>query len=252
MTTATQTQIRRDTATNLTAATPVAGELGYDTTNKRLVVGDGSTAGGIKHTSAKDLQNQTFCMGTVGGTADAITITNSPVKAALASGQRGCFKATGTNTTTSVTMNEDILGAKSVKKMSSGALAALAVGDIVTGGIYEYYYDGTQYQIKALGEGPFTTVVTALGVGSIILAEPNATAGTMAAGATTAAANLTPVTLKIISYTNSYDSHNIRYLTCVSSGDTITGTWQALESIVGIAGAVNNANTTYGLFQRIS
>ena len=82
MATAIQKQFRRDTYTNLIAATPVAGEPAWDTTNKRLCMGDGSTLGGIRHTSAKDYQNQTFIYGTVGGTGDVITIVNLTVWAA--------------------------------------------------------------------------------------------------------------------------------------------------------------------------
>lgn len=44
--TAVQVQTRRDTATNIAAATGAAGEVWVDTTNWRLVVNDGSTAGG--------------------------------------------------------------------------------------------------------------------------------------------------------------------------------------------------------------
>ena len=52
---ANQVQIRRDTAGNLATSTPATGEVGYDTTNKRLVVGDGSTSGGIKHLNGSKL-----------------------------------------------------------------------------------------------------------------------------------------------------------------------------------------------------
>jgi len=149
MTTATQTQIRRDTATNLTAATPASGELGYDTTNKRLVIGDGSTAGGIKCTMAKDLQNQTFIAGTVGGTGDVITLTNSPAITAYASNQKFSFKA-GASNTTAATINVDGLGAKNIKKMLDNALASLVANDIISGGEYEIIYDGTQFQILGL------------------------------------------------------------------------------------------------------
>ncbi len=41
-----QVQLRRDTATNVAAFTPAQGEAVVDLTNNRLVVGDGSTAGG--------------------------------------------------------------------------------------------------------------------------------------------------------------------------------------------------------------
>lgn len=150
--TTTQTQIRRDTATNLNAATPAEGELGYDKTNKRLVVGDGLTAGGIKHASAADVQGQKFTYPTVGGTGDAITLTNTPPKTALVAGQQGTFKA-GANNTTAVQINEDGLGLKNAKKMQAGSLVALVANDFVAGGIYDYVYDGTQYQIQGLPTG---------------------------------------------------------------------------------------------------
>jgi hypothetical protein len=46
MTTAVQVQYRRDTAANVAAFTGAAGEMVVDTTNHRLVVQDGATAGG--------------------------------------------------------------------------------------------------------------------------------------------------------------------------------------------------------------
>jgi len=42
-----QLQLRRGTGAQLAAFTPQAGELVVDTTNNRLVVGDGATAGGF-------------------------------------------------------------------------------------------------------------------------------------------------------------------------------------------------------------
>ena len=41
-----QLQLRRDTATNIAGFTPAQGEVLVDTTNHRLTVGDGATAGG--------------------------------------------------------------------------------------------------------------------------------------------------------------------------------------------------------------
>lgn len=142
----TQTQIRRDTATNLNAATPVSGELAYDTSNKRLSVGDGTTAGGIKHASAPDIQKQSFAYGTVGGTANAITLTNSPVITSYVNGLALTFKATATNTS-STTVNVDGLGAKNIYKMVEGTLTALSGDEIYSGGIYTITYDGTQFQL---------------------------------------------------------------------------------------------------------
>jgi hypothetical protein len=151
MTTSTQTQLRRGTHAQVVAMTPVVGEAVVDTTNKRVNLGDGSTAGGIPQANAADVQNQTFTAGTVGGTADAITLTNYPVVAAYATNQRFVFKATGSNTT-AVTLAVDGLTAKNVKKMIAGTLTALSANDITGGGLYEVYYDGTQFQIKGLDE----------------------------------------------------------------------------------------------------
>lgn len=174
--TATQTQLRRDTAANLNAATPASGEPGWDTTNKRLVVGDGTTAGGIRCTMAKDLQNQTFIAGTVAGSGNAITLTNSPVVAAYAANQRFTFKASAGNTG-ATTVNVDGLGAKNILKMQGGSLTALSSGDIVSGGVYDIFYDGTQFQIKGLDE----TVTT----GGTILQIAESLSGATAAGSTT-------------------------------------------------------------------
>lgn len=151
-----QVQIRRDTATNLNAATPAEGEMGFDKTNKRFVVGDGLAAGGIPHASAADIQKQSFVYPTVGGTANAITLTNTYPVLVYAAPLKQVFKATASNTT-AVTVNVDGLGTKNVKKMNNGALADLVANDIISGGIYEIWYDGTQFQIKGLAEGPFSS-----------------------------------------------------------------------------------------------
>lgn len=51
----------------------------------------------------------------------------------------------------SITINRATLGAKTVKKLSSGALANLASGDIVAGVRYLMGYDGTNYQCFTCG-----------------------------------------------------------------------------------------------------
>lgn len=147
--TATQTQLRRGTAAQVAGFTPAANELVVNTTDKRLHLGDGLTAGGIPHASAADIQKQSFSYSTVGGTGNAITLTNSPAVSALANGLRLTFKATNTNTG-ATTVAVDGLTAKNIYKLLDGALTALVAGDIISGGIYEIIYDGTQFQIKGL------------------------------------------------------------------------------------------------------
>lgn len=43
-----QVQHRRDSNTNIEGVTPAVGELGYDTTKKEALMGDGATAGGVR------------------------------------------------------------------------------------------------------------------------------------------------------------------------------------------------------------
>lgn len=142
----TQTQIRRDTATNINAATPTAGELAWDTTNERLRVGNGSTAGGIHQASAKDVQNNAFGYATAGGSANALTLTLSPAPASYSAGQEFVFKAASSNSG-AATLNVNSLGAKNIYKMSAGVLGAVASGDIISGTVYKVIYDGTQFQL---------------------------------------------------------------------------------------------------------
>lgn len=78
--------------------------------------------------------------GTVGGSANAITLTNSTPVTAYANGNGYSFVATSTNTG-ATTLNVDGLGAVSVVKGSS--LSALSGGEIVKGASYNVYDDGT-------------------------------------------------------------------------------------------------------------
>lgn len=80
---------------------------------------------------------------TVGGTADAITLTPSPAITAYVAGQEFSFIVSGANTT-AVTVNVSGLGAKSVTKNGSTALAA---GELVAGQIVTLRYDGTRFQL---------------------------------------------------------------------------------------------------------
>ena len=148
---ANQVQIRRDSNTNLNASTPASGELGWDTTNKRLRGGDGSTAGGIYIPNRTDLQNQSFIAVDAGGTADALTLTlpTGLVPSAYTKFQRFVFKATATNTTTA-TLNVNSLGAKTIKKMSTAGATALSGGEIYNGQVYAVVYDGTDMLLESV------------------------------------------------------------------------------------------------------
>lgn len=82
---------------------------------------------------------------TVGGTADAITLTVTPGPSSLVEGLRVLFKAASTNTG-AVTIDLNGLGARNVKAVG----ATLNASDIRAGTYYEVMYDGTDWQISAL------------------------------------------------------------------------------------------------------
>lgn len=80
---------------------------------------------------------------TVGGTADAITLTPSPAILLYSAGMRFAFLATGNNTG-ATTVNISGLGVKTVKTLLGAALAA---GDITSGNVYSMTYDGTDFRL---------------------------------------------------------------------------------------------------------
>jgi len=154
---ATQTRFRRGTATQCDAMTPAADELISDTTNNRMRKGDGTTAGGIHLPNSYDIQKLAFNSGTVAGTANAITITEDIAPLALSKYLTVTFIAGSTNTGPT-TLNLNGLGVKNIKKITAGALADLAAGDIVAGGMYTATYDTVQWQLQTLYNSGLITV----------------------------------------------------------------------------------------------
>lgn len=96
---------------------------------------------------------------TVGGTADAITLTGAAAAiTAYAAGQTFSFIAGATNTG-AATVNVDGVGVKSI---TGPAGTALVAGQIVAGVTIIMTYDGTQFQIN-------TAAPVAIDVGSILI-----------------------------------------------------------------------------------
>jgi hypothetical protein len=103
---------------------------------------------------------------------------------AYATGQRFFFVAPATNTG-ACTLNINAIGAKSVTKQGTTALAA---GDIVLNGIVQVVYDGTQFQIL----NPVTsaaTTVTSFSAGTTGLTPSTTTTGAVTLAGTLAIAN---------------------------------------------------------------
>jgi hypothetical protein len=82
--------------------------------------------------------------GTVGGTADAITLTLSPAETAYATNQRFLVKATGANTVTTPTLNVSGLGAKTIKLPDGSAVVA---SQWATNAMLLLVYDGTDMML---------------------------------------------------------------------------------------------------------
>jgi hypothetical protein len=72
MTTATQVQLRRGTASQIAAFIGAAGEVTPDMTNRRLVLHDGSTAGGFQQASMADVNAAIATSGANGGVGGSI------------------------------------------------------------------------------------------------------------------------------------------------------------------------------------
>lgn len=148
---ATQVRFRRDTRANLDLSTPVEGEIGVDTTNNRLILGDGSTSGGIPQASYVDVQNQRFTAADGSGT-NTITLSFDDAPTAYAEYQRFTFKPSENNTG-ATTLNVNSLGAKNIKKDDgSGTLVDLEGDELKANIPVDVIYDGTQFVVQ-LGGG---------------------------------------------------------------------------------------------------
>jgi hypothetical protein len=169
-----------DIATALTNSIAVNGES-VVTNNIPLggnkLTGVGAATASTDAMTLLNAQNGTgVYVATVGGTADVITISPSPVIASYVTGQMFSFIASGANTT-NVTINVNGLGAKAVTKNGTTALVA---GDIPSGFLVSIRYDGTRFQLvgsasTAFNGGTLTGDIT-MSASSIIEAEGAAVA----------------------------------------------------------------------------
>jgi len=107
------------------------------------------------------------------GSSNTYVVTASPVISSYVEGLSFYIKASFTNTG-AATLNVNALGAKSITKNGTGALAS---GDIESGSIYEVIYDGTQFQITRAVDQIITLTgdVTGSGTGSFAATIPDNT-----------------------------------------------------------------------------
>ncbi|WAL81308.1 hypothetical protein OYT13_15765 [Pandoraea sp. XJJ-1] len=139
--------ITKDGQTTPTANLPMGGFRHLNVAN---AVGRGEYA------AVGQVQDSAFTLlGSIAGT-DTITGTLSPAITAYAAGQRFDFISAGTNTTTAVTLNINGLGAKSITKSIT---SALAIGDMPKAGArVSVFYDGTRFQLAQVDLGSVVTL----------------------------------------------------------------------------------------------
>ncbi len=106
----------------------------------------GNALARTSYPSAGQVQDGTLAYLTGISGTDTIVATAPLSMTSYATGQTFRFIAAGANTTTSVTLNINGIGAKNITKNGT---TALAIGDIVSGSIVEVTYDGTEFQISS-------------------------------------------------------------------------------------------------------
>lgn len=96
--------------------------------------------------------------GTVGGSANAITLTNSPTVGAREAGRRYLFKYTNTGTTGAVTLVVDGLTSGAIQYLG----AALVSGDIATDDWVLVGDDGTNFQLLSVPRVSYFKLINGL------------------------------------------------------------------------------------------
>lgn len=161
-----------DGQTNPVANLPMAGYIH---------TGVGNAVNRNNYAVAGQVQDGTYS--TLTGVTGTDTIVGSAAinLTSYAAGQFFNFVSAGANTTTSVTLNINGIGAKNITKNGS---TALAIGDIASGAMISVIYDGTQFQLQTGVSG-----VTTFSGGTTGLTPATATKGAITLAGTLATAN---------------------------------------------------------------
>lgn len=174
------------------------------------------------YASAGQVQDNTLAYLTSVSGTDTITAIAPVSMSALVVGQTFRFIASGANTTTSVTLNINSIGAKNITKNGTTALAA---NDILSGSVVIVTYDGTQFQLA----NPATLPVS---VSSFNAGTTGFTPSTATTGAVTLAGTLNV-------------ANGGTGATTLTSGSLLAGNGTSAVSLVA-AGSAGNVLTSNG------
>jgi hypothetical protein len=202
--------------------------------------------------SAGQVQDGTFTYLTSVSGTDTITAVAAISMTAYAAGQTFRFIAAGANATTSVTININGIGAKSITKNGT---TALAIGDIVSGSIVEVTYDGTEFQVSSQISSPtvllssnntWTGKQTFTGTTSVISSKfTNAIeAVTVSATAATGTINYDVTTQSVLYYTSNA-SANFTMNFRASSGTSLNTALATGEAITVVFINTNGSTAYY-------
>jgi len=202
--------------------------------------------------SAGQVQDGTFTYLTSVSGTDTITAVAAISMTAYAAGQTFRFIAAGANATTGVTININGIGAKSITKNGT---TALAIGDIVSGSIVEVTYDGTEFQVSSQISSPtvllssnntWTGKQTFTGTTSVISSKfTNAIeAVTVSATAATGTINYDVTTQSVLYYTSNA-SANFTMNFRASSGTSLNTALATGEAITVVFINTNGSTAYY-------
>ena len=227
-----------DLATGLTTALTKDGQT---TPTANIPMGTFKITGLGAGTSATDaaqygqLQAGATTIATVTGT-DTLTGSVTPALAAYATGNLFSFVAANTNTG-AATINLNSLGAKSITKKGSTALAA---GDIVSGQVHLIEYDGTRFQLI----NPSASSVSSISFGSTGLTPATATTGAVTVAGTLAIANGGTGTTST-TFVNA--ATNVTGTLPIANGGTGTTSTTFVNAATNVTGTLPIANGGTGL-----
>lgn len=150
---ATTAQINAGTQTGSTSADLVMNPYYFSLSNLALAAVGNNTdiavGSGNKFVTQTGLQKQAENYAVdFSGAANTITVTLSPAPVSYAAGMTVRVNVANATTGTT-TINVNSLGAKTVKKYSSGAIADLGSNDILAGQAVTFLYDGTYFILQS-------------------------------------------------------------------------------------------------------